>query len=103
MASAGIVLYTQLDRIAGLRGSPAILDTAALGSMVATAGGLLTAIIGSVVWARRAPNAQVISVAVSIGAAIFYLAALVDINIHAPSAILMFVGVFGAVDAVFCS
>ena len=101
VAAVGIVLYTQLDRIADLRVSPAVLNSAALGSVAATVGGLLTVIVGSVIWARRASDAQVMSAAVLIGAAIVFLVTLVNVNIHGPSAILMFVEVFGVVDAVW--
>jgi hypothetical protein len=50
-AAAGIVLYTQLDRIVDLKIGKNVLDAAAVSSMAATFGGFVTATVGSAIWA----------------------------------------------------
>jgi uncharacterized membrane protein (UPF0136 family) len=57
--------------------------------------GLLTALIGGVTWAWRAPLAHLLLSGVSVGVVAFLLAELVDINIHGPTALLLFVVVAG--------
>ena len=90
LAAAGIVLYTQLDRIVELRMGENVLGVAVLGSMAATFGGFLTAIVGSAIWARRVPTRQPLKVDVLIGIASFLLCLAIGVNIHGASAMLMF-------------
>lgn len=94
LAAVGIVLYTQLDRISDLR----MGDVADVGSMAATFGGFLTAIVGSAIWARRSPSRQPLKIAVSIGVGTFLLCLAVDVNVHGPSALLMFLVPFSVVN-----
>lgn len=98
LAGAGIVLYTQLDRIVELRSGGNVLDTAAIGSIAATFGGFLTAIIGSVVWARRNPTHWPLKIAFLVGVASFLLCLAVDVNVHGPSSILMFLVPFSVAN-----
>ena len=98
LASAGIVLYTQLDRVTDWRIGVNVLNAAALCSMAATFGGFLTAIVGSVIWARRSSKHQPLKVAFLVGVGSFFLLLLVDVNIHGPSAILMFLVPFSFVN-----
>jgi hypothetical protein len=100
IATAGVILYTQLDRIVDLRLDDVVVEGAALGSLVATIGGMLTATVGCVTWARRASSGHVVSAAVLTCSAIFFVVTFGNINIHGPSAILMFVVLFGGLDAV---
>ena len=99
VAAAGIVLYTQLDRVGDLGVSFAVLDGVALGSIVTTLCGLLTATVGSVIWARRVSTNHILSASVLICAAVVLVVSLVNVNIHNPSAILIFVIPFGVLDA----
>ena len=69
----------------------AVLNGTALLSTAATLGGLLTALIGAVIWARRAPSPDVLWAVASISLLIVVLAAFVKINVHGPTAIFMFV------------
>ena len=97
LAGAGIVLYTQLDRLVELR-SGRSLETAALGSIAATFGGFLTAIVGSVVWARRSQTHRPLKTAFLVGVGSFLLLMAVDGNVHSSSAILMFLVPFSLVN-----
>lgn len=98
LAGAGIVLYTQLGRIGDLRMGVNVLNVVALSSIAATFGGFLTAIVGSVIWARRSSKHQPLKIAFLVGVGSFFLLLLVDVNIHGPSAILMFLMPFSAVN-----
>lgn len=98
LAAAGMVLYTQLDRIVDLRMGESLLGVAVVSSMAATFGGFLTAIVGSAIWARKSPTRQPLKIAVLIGVGSFLLVWAVDVNIHGPSAILMFLVPFSVVN-----
>jgi len=50
----------------------------------------VTAIVGSAIWARRTATRQPLKVAAVTGVASFFLISLTDVNVHGPSAILMF-------------
>jgi uncharacterized membrane protein YesL len=89
LAAVGIVLYTQLDRIVDMRMED-VLGVAVVSSMAATFGGFLIAIVGSVTWARRSATRQPLKIAVLIGVASLWLCLAVDVNVHGPSALLMF-------------
>jgi hypothetical protein len=94
----GIILYSQLDRIVKLRVGFTIINGAAVLSISMTLLGLLAALIGGVTWAWRAPLVRLLLSGVSMGVVAFLLDELVDINIHGPTALFMFVvvaGVFG--------
>lgn len=98
LAAAGIALYTQLDRIGDLRMGANALNVVALSSIAATFGGFLTAIVGSVIWARRSSKHQPLKIAFLVGVGSFFLLLLVDVNIHGPSAIVMFLVPFSVVN-----
>jgi hypothetical protein len=98
LAVAGIVLYSQLDRIVDLKMSENVLGVIVLTSVAATFGGFLTAIVGSAIWARRSPTRQPLKVAVSIGLLSFLLCLAVRVNIHGSSALLMFLVPFSVVN-----
>ena len=97
-AAAGIVLYTQLDRIVDLRTGENVLGVVVVSSMAATFGGFLTAIIGSAIWARRSPTRLPLKIAVLIGVGSFLLCLAVGVNIHGPHALLMFLVPFSVVN-----
>ena len=90
LAATGIVLYTQLDRIVNLRMGENVLCVAVISSMAATFGGFVIAIVCSAIWARRGPTRQLLKVAVLIGIGSFVLCLVVGVNVHGPSAMLMF-------------
>jgi hypothetical protein len=98
LAAVGIVLYTQLDRVAewniGVNG----LNSGVAFSLATTFGGLVTAIVGSVIWARQADTRQPLKVAALTGIASFFLVAIVDVNVHGPSAILMLLVPFSVLN-----
>ena len=98
LAAAGIVLYTQLDRIGNWRMGVNVLNAAALCSMAATFGGFLTAIVGSAIWARRSSKHEPLKIAFLVGVGSLFLLLLVGVNIHGPSAILMFLVPFSVVN-----
>jgi hypothetical protein len=87
----GIILYVELGRISGLRLGLAVLNTAAISSISMTLLGLLAALIGGLVWAYHARLVYLPLSGVPLGVAAFLLAELVNINIHGPTGILMFV------------
>ena len=62
--------------------------------------GSLTAVVGSVIWARRASTSQVVWAAVLICTATVLVVSLVNVNIHGPSGILIFVVPFSVLDAI---
>jgi hypothetical protein len=95
LAAAGITLYTQLERVCS-----EVLNVAALASWAATLGGLLTALVGSVIWARRTSIRQPIGIGASIGIGSILLSLFLKTNIHGPSGILLFVLLFSVVDVV---
>jgi hypothetical protein len=88
MATAGTVLSTQLGRISETTNGMALVNGFALASMDTTLGGLLIALVGSVVWARRDSFRQPLWAAMSIGVGSSLLALGINVNIHAPSGIL---------------
>ena len=98
LAAAGIVLYTQLDRISAWNIGHNVLNFAVAVSMAATFGGFLTAIVGSATWARRTPTQQPLKIAIFTGVAGLFLTLLTDVNVHGPSAILMFLLPFSVVN-----
>lgn len=97
-AAVGIVLYTQLGRIVDLRLEDNVLDAVVISSFAATFGGFLTAIVGSAIWARRTPTRQPLKIAVLIGVGSFLLCVAVGVNIHGPTALLMFLIPFSVVN-----
>ena len=99
VAAAGVVLYTQLGALVNLRLSSAVVDAAVMTSFGATVGGSLAALVASVVWARKALAGRVLAAAIFVGAAGLLVATLGNINVHGPSAILLFVLPFSVVDS----
>jgi hypothetical protein len=97
---SGIVLYSQLGRIVNLHVSLSVLNIAAALSLSMTLLGLLAILVGSVAWARRAPIVNLLGAGISTGVATFLLAVLSHINVHGPTAILMFVVFAGALDCI---
>jgi hypothetical protein len=97
---SGIVLYSQLANIVNLHVSLSVLNTAATLSLSMTLLGLLAILVGSVAWARRAPLVNLLWAEISTGVATLLLAVLSHINVHGPTAILMFVVVAGALDCI---
>jgi hypothetical protein len=97
-AAAGIIFYTQLDRIVDLKMGGGVLNAAAVGSMAATLGGFVTATVGSAIWARRTLTRQPLKIAISIGAGSVLLSLIIGVNIHGPSAILMFLVLFSVIN-----
>jgi hypothetical protein len=95
----GIMLYFQLGRIVDLRVGFDVLSTAAILSLCRTPLGLLAAVIGGLTWACRAQLVYLLLAAASVGIVAFLLAELVNINIHGPTAIFIFVIFAGAL---FC-
>jgi len=100
VAAAGITLFMLLGTLIHLSSIPDVVATS-LASMVVIACGLLTAAVGSIVWARRAPIPRVVVAAISIGAAGLLVSQVTKINIHIPTGVpLAFTVLFAAVDAV---
>jgi len=95
LAAVGVTLYTQLERVRS-----DVLNVAALGSVSATLGGFITALVGSVIWARRTSIRRPLVVGVSIGIGSLLLSVLLKSNIHGPSGILLFVSLFSVLDVV---
>lgn len=98
LAAAGILVYTQLDRIVDLRMGFHVLNVAALGSMAATLGGFVTATVGSAIWARRSPTRQPLKIAICVGVGSVLLSLMVGVNVHGPSAMLMFLVMFSVIN-----
>ena len=93
-AGLGILLYTQLGRVNEIAiqlNSFALLRAAETSSLLLTILGLLAALTGGVIWARRAQLKQLPIPAVSVGLLAFVLIKFVDINMHGPTAIFTFV------------
>ena len=102
-AVLGIILFTQLGTIEGIVRSIVLLDAAVILSFSMTLLGLLAASIGAVIWASRTP---VIYLAVSGGSVVllaFLLAEVVNINVHGPTEIFLFVIPMLAVSAAVLS
>lgn len=93
-------LYSELGRIEDLHVSLAIHNTAAILSFSVTLFGLLSALVGSGIWARRAPFLLVLGLGALEGIIAFLLAVIVDINNHGPTAILIMVVFAGAIGCV---
>jgi hypothetical protein len=99
-AVLAMILYSQLGRVANLHVSLTTLNAAAILGISMTLLGLLGTLIGSVVWARRAPLSHVLGLGASEGIVAFLLAVSVDINIHGPTAIVILVVFAGAIGCV---
>jgi len=95
----GMILFSQLGNIANLRASGAVLNGSAILSISLTLLGLLATLIGCVAWARRAPVSQALQVGFVTGVATLLLAALVNINVHGPTAIFLFVVLAGVIGS----
>jgi hypothetical protein len=67
-------------------------------------GGSLTVLVASIKWARNAVTQYVLRAVVSVGGVSFLFGFLISVNIHGPSAILMFLLPLGVLDSVllFC-
>jgi hypothetical protein len=98
LAAVGIILFTQLDRIVALRIGDNVLNAAAVASMAAIFGGFVTATVGSAIWAGRTLTRQPLKIAASVGAGSLLLSLIVGVNVHGPSAILMFLVLFSVVN-----
>jgi hypothetical protein len=97
-AAAGIVLYTQLDRIVGLRLGKNVLDAAAVSSIAATLGGFVAATVGSAIWARQTPSRQPLKIAIYVGVGSVFLSLIVGWNIHGPGVMLWFLVMFSVIN-----
>jgi hypothetical protein len=100
MTAFGLVLYSQMGTIVELRVALWVLNAAAMTSFAMTALGSLITLTGGVYWARRAPSVQVITSGASAGLAVVLVAYFVDINVHGPTAMLIFVEIVGAFGSV---
>jgi hypothetical protein len=98
LAAAGILLFTQLDRIANLRMGDNVLDAAVIGSMASTFVGFATATVASAIWARRVPTRQPLKIAACVGAGSILLSLIVGVNVHGPSVMLMFLVMFSVIN-----
>ena len=98
VAAAGVLLFTQLGRIAQLGDSLNVLTAVAISSFVATSLGFIIAIVASAIWAKRASARQPLKIAASIGFASFLFAGAVGVNVHGSCAILMFVVLFSVLN-----
>src|SRR5215831_20511255 len=94
LSGTGVVLFSQLDRIENLSAGHEFLNATSIASLVMTCGGFVTAIVGSVMWARRTPTTKPFKIAGLIGVASLFLSLVVRVNVHGPSAILMFIVLF---------
>ena len=99
-AVLGMILYSQLDAIVELRLRPPVLDAAALLSISLTLLGLLTAVVGGLIWAYRARIESAAVSGILVGIAALLLDRLVNINVHGPSAVFLFVILAGALGSV---
>jgi hypothetical protein len=98
LAAAGIILYTQLGRVADLRLGDNVLNAAVVVSMAAMFGGFVTATVGSAIWARRTPTRQPLKIATYVGVGSVFLSLIVGVNVHGPSAMLMFLAMFSVIN-----
>jgi hypothetical protein len=92
----GITLYSQLYNVMDLKPSPAMLDPYALLAIAMTLGGLVTALVGAVIWTRRVSRRNALLAAASTSLLGVLLAVFVQVNIHGPTAIFMFMHNQGA-------
>lgn len=95
-SALGIILYSQLSRIVDLRVNLVVLNGAAILSHSLALLGLLATMIGAVAWALRTRLVYILLSGMSVGVGTFLLAKLVDINVHGPTAILLYVVFAGA-------
>jgi hypothetical protein len=100
MSVLGITLYSQLDRIVDFHMGIAVLNTAAILSHSMTLLGLLATLIGAAAWARRAPLVHALLSGVFAGVLALLLDVFLDVNIHGPSAILIYVILAGTLGCV---
>jgi hypothetical protein len=98
IAAMGVLVFTQADRVSDLRTGSG--GRAAAVGLVTTLTGFIVALIGSILWNRRTRSRQPIVIALAIGLGSWLLAWAIDANVHGPSAILMFVFLFSAVNVV---
>ena len=87
-AFLGVILYVLLG---SLSRNVYILDAIAVLSLSMTFLGLLALIAGGVMWAWRASVAWTLMFALAVGGVGLLVAEYGDINVHEPTAILMFV------------
>jgi hypothetical protein len=102
-AAAGTLLFTQIERIQTLRLEAHLATAVAGGVMAVFLGGFVAAIVGSAIWARRAPTRQPLKIAASIAAASLLISIAVGVNVHSPSVILMFVVILSVVNVISVS
>lgn len=91
-AAAGVFLYSKLGEIDRGRVAVAVVSEAS------TFGGLLMALVGSVVWARRASLRQPLSLAVTIGIVVYAAGVCGYVNVHGSGALLLFVFLYAVFD-----
>lgn len=91
VTSLGIVFYSQLEQIVEVSRSPNTVNAAAILSFTATILGLLLALAGSALWASTAPLARVFVSGVSVATLAILLIVLVNVNVHGPTALFLFV------------
>jgi hypothetical protein len=99
----GIILYVELGRIVDFRVSLTVLNSAAVLSLSATLIGLLAMLTSIVIWLWHAPRRNLVYWSLSgtlAGVVIFSLVEFLDINIHGPAAIFLFVMLAGALACV---
>ena len=89
-------LYTKVDRVESWRMGDSVLDAAVV-STAGAFGGFVTAAVGSAIWVRRTLARQPLKIAASLAAGSLLLSLIVGVNIHGPSAILMFLALFSVV------
>jgi len=90
-AALGVLLFTQLAKVEKLKMGSGFTNAVGLGALGAALIGFVTAIVGSVIWAQRAPDRQPVKVSASIAVACLLITFVVGVNVHGQSAILMFV------------
>ena len=66
--------------------------------MAATLGGFVTATVGSAIWARRSRTRQPLKIATYVGVVSVFLSLIVGVNVHGPSAMLMFLVMFSVIN-----
>jgi|HubBroStandDraft_6_1064221.scaffolds.fasta_scaffold540496_2 hypothetical protein len=100
VAGTGMTFYMLVGTVIHLSSIHEVVATI-LASMVVIACGLLTAVGGSIVWARRAPIFRVVVAAIATGAAGLLVSQVTTINIHSPTGVPLFFAIlFATVDAV---
>jgi hypothetical protein len=98
LAGAGVVVFTQLDVIENWRFGSEVLGIAVLGSLAAILVGFVIACVGSVTWSKRTRTYKPLKIAVLIAVATFLLTRVININVHGPSGILMFVVLLSVIN-----